>query len=410
MGLAEQPDPRLTALVRRVVIVGAGIVGTALAAYLGERSGLDITVLERGPGDRLLGSTGHAPGFLGLLNEVPVATELARTSSDAYERLEHRGLAGFDRVGGLEVATSSAEMTRLEVRAELAGTYRLPAQILTASQAAECAPSLVDRGACIGGVLYPHDGTARANVITAAYKVRAMQGGATFVHDAAVTAISVNGREVRAVGTVDTQFHADDIVIACGVWGPMIAALVEVELPLTPVAHPYVYGPDVGGNLAQGPFVRWPEHHVYARAHGPRLGLGTYDHQPRPVPIDELGHTAEQRWPGALFDDAVARAMALLPPVHRFTPEKRLNGVFAMTPDNLPLLGPVGDIGGLWAAEAVWVTHAAGAAHALAQLMTGTAPDIEGLEALAPGRFAGRTDQELTESSLRLYRDIYSST
>ena len=251
MGLAEQPDPRLTALVRRVVIVGAGIVGTALAAYLGERSGLDITVLERGPGDLLLGSTGHAPGFLGLLNEVPVATELARTSSDAYERLEHRGLAGFDRVGGLEVATSSAETTRLEVRAELAGTYRLPAQILTASQAADCAPSLVDRGACIGGVLYPHDGTARANVITAAYKVRAMQGGATFVHDAAVTAISVNGREVRAVGTVDTQFHADDIVIACGVWGPMIAALVEVELPLTPVAHPYVYGPDVGGNLAR---------------------------------------------------------------------------------------------------------------------------------------------------------------
>ena len=80
-----------------------------------------------------------------------------------------------------------------------------------------------------------------------------------------------------------------------------------------------------------------------------------------------------------------------------------------MTPDNLPLLGPVGDIGGLWAAEAVWVTHAAGAADALAQLMTGTRPDIAGLEALAPGRFAGRTDQELTESSLRLYRDLYSS-
>ena len=73
-----------------------------------------------------------------------------------------------------------------------------------------------------------------------------MQCGATFVHDAAVTAIGVTGREVRAVGTVDTEFAADDIVIACGVWGPMIAALAEVELPLTPVAHPYVYGPDLG--------------------------------------------------------------------------------------------------------------------------------------------------------------------
>ena len=32
------------------------------------------------------------------------------------------------------------------------------------------------------------------------------------------------------------------------------------------------------------------------------------------------------------------------------------------------------------------------------------------LDALAPGRFAGRPTHELTESSLRLYRDIYAST
>ena len=140
---------------------------TALAAYLGERSGLDITVLERGSAIGRRFTTGHAPGSRIAATSVLVATELARTSSDAYERLEHRGLAGFDRVGGLEVATSSAEMTRLEIRAELAGSYRLPAQSLTASQAAESAPSLVDREVCIGGVLYPRDGTARADVITA---------------------------------------------------------------------------------------------------------------------------------------------------------------------------------------------------------------------------------------------------
>lgn len=48
-------------------------------------------------------------------------------------------------------------------------------------------------------------------------------------------------------------------------------------------------------------------------------------------------------------------------------PEHRLNGVFAMTPDNLPLLGPVADVPGLWVAEAIWVTYAAGAADALAR-------------------------------------------
>jgi hypothetical protein len=45
-------------------------------------------VLERGPNDRLLGSTGHAPGF--------------------------------DRVNGLQVATTAGMMTDLQRRAGLA--------------------------------------------------------------------------------------------------------------------------------------------------------------------------------------------------------------------------------------------------------------------------------------------------
>lgn len=74
---------------RLIVVIGGGIVGAALAANLTEHDGWTVTVLERGPGDRLLGSTGHAPGFMGLLGETPVATELARASVDCYEQLEH---------------------------------------------------------------------------------------------------------------------------------------------------------------------------------------------------------------------------------------------------------------------------------------------------------------------------------
>lgn len=50
---------------RRIVIVGGGIVGAALAAYLSEADGIAVTVLEAGPRDRLLGSTRLAPGFVG---------------------------------------------------------------------------------------------------------------------------------------------------------------------------------------------------------------------------------------------------------------------------------------------------------------------------------------------------------
>jgi len=397
------------AVSRQVVIIGGGIVGAALAAYLCEHEGVDVTVIERGPNNRLVGSTGLAPGFVGLLGETPVMTGLARASADCYERLEHDSLSGFDRVGGLEVASTPAGMADLERRAALAHDAGLPADVCDTAQAMECEPVLVGPDSCVGGVLYPDDGTARAEVVTAALKDSASSAGTHFVFDAAVTAIDVRGDQVRAVRVGEEAFVADDIVIACGIWGPAVAALAGRLLALTPVAHPYVYGAVHGRSAARSPFVRWPEHHVYARDHGDRLGLGTYDHAPLAVAIDQLGAVAGQPWPAALFDPAVARALDLLPPDQRFAPERRVSGVFSMTADNLPLLGPIEEVRGLWAAEALWVTHAAGAARALAQMMTGTSPGIPGLEALRPGRFTGQRADDLNDRALRMYRDIYAT-
>lgn len=394
---------------RRVVVIGAGIVGLALAAELADDHH-EVTVLEKGPADRLQGSTGHAPGFVGLLAETAVATELARASVAVYERLRATGPAGFDRVGGLEIASSAVGMNELEDRAAMARTAGLEARVLNAADAVALAPELVDPRRCVGGVFYPADGTARADVITEALRARARAAGAKFHYDTTVTGIEISGGSVRGVAAGGQIHAADTVAIACGIWGPAIAALADQRLAVTAVAHPYVHGPSQSVGFASRPFVRWPEHHVYAREHGTRLGLGTYDHLPLEVAGDRLGAVAEQAWPSELFDPAVTAAVDLLPPESRFTPDQRLNGVFAMTADNLPLVGPVGDVEGLWAAEALWVTHAAGAAKLLAQLITGHEPTLPGHRYLDPGRFAGQSVSELTERALHLYRDIYTST
>jgi len=394
---------------RRIVIVGGGIVGAALAAYLSEADGLAVTVLERGPRERLVGSTGLAPGFVGLLNEASVVTDLARGSAAAYAQIQQAGRVGFDRVGGLEVATTPAGMQALQDRAALATEADLPAHVLDRAQAVAAAPGLVGATTCVGGVFYPRDGTARADVITAAFRDRAAGVGVRFVYDAEVSAIDTCADRVTAVRAGIT-YPADDVVVACGIWGPAVLALAGQSLALTAVAHPYVYAPAHGGALASAPFVRWPEHHVYARDHGDRLGLGTYDHHPSPVGPDELGVHAEQPWAARLFDESVIRALALLPEENRFVPERRLNGVFSMTPDNLPLVGPFESIAGLWAAEALWVTHAAGAARALTAQMTGAPAKIRGMETLRPDRFSGQSADVLTARALALYRDIYATT
>lgn len=77
-----------------------------------------------------------------------------------------------------------------------------------------------------------------------------------------------------------------------------------------------------------------------------------------------------------------------------------------MTPDNLPLLGPLGPQPDLWSAQAIWITHAAGAARALAAALT-TGRDLP--RELDPARFAGTSIAQMRDSALRLYRDIYAN-
>ncbi|MET7904039.1 hypothetical protein ABZS86_22365 [Streptomyces sp. NPDC005355] len=95
------------ATTRRVVVIGSGNVGAAVAARLGPREGCQVTVLDQAPAGldqapagRLPGWTGHAPGFVGRLGDADILTEPARESVRVYRALEWRGEAGFEQVGG----------------------------------------------------------------------------------------------------------------------------------------------------------------------------------------------------------------------------------------------------------------------------------------------------------------------
>ncbi|UNO38775.1 FAD-dependent oxidoreductase [Streptomyces sp. MST-110588] len=78
----------------------------------------------------------------------------------------------------------------------------------------------------------------------------------------------------------------------------------------------------------------------------------------------------------------------LLPALADVRLEEGFNGVFSFTPDGLPLLGECPGLRGLWLAEAVWVTHSAGVARALAEWLTAGHPTTA-VHECAPSRFEG---------------------
>ncbi len=383
---------------REVIIVGAGIVGVSLAHALAAR-GVEVTILDRDLGEPR-GSTAYAPGFVGLYNDAPILTRLARDSAAIYDAAG----GGFRRSGGLELATSDAGAAEVERRVGAARAAGLPAKLLAPADIPAAVASFADTERVTLAGHFLDDGSADVGPLIRALRAEATARGARLLADREVTGIEQHGRRATVRTASGERLTADDVVLAGGVWGPSLTAPTGLDLPLFPVAHPYVYG-GPAATWHAGPFVRWPEHHVYARVHGDRLGIGSYDHRPIPVGQDELADGARLAWRED-FDPVIASARRLLRPEARFTPERHINGIFAMTPDNLPFLGRHPEMENVRIAQALWITHAAGATRMLADAMLdgGDLP-----RELDPTRFAGADPTALRENALRLYRDIYAN-
>lgn len=398
------------------IIVGAGIVGSAIAAFISEDNSAGRTLLIDRSIKDVIGSTGYAPGFLGQFNESDVLTKLAVSSLKEYELFPDV----FKRTGGFELARGEQGIGQLSERCKKAMDRGVEAHVLPAEEATSVVPTFVGKHSYKQVLHFPTDGMADPQALCLAYRVVACRNGIESL-EASVDSFEIVDGVTRGVRTADGQvLRADRVIVATGIWTSLLArSASKVPIPVLPVAHPYVYTAEQEDNT-QTPFCRWPEDHVYARFHGRRFGLGSYDHSP--VHVEYPNATASEPWLSATFGPVIAKAarskirpdaelakLASLDSDDHASGLKLINGVFSVTPDNLPLLGPVPGVEGLWLAAAIWITHAAGSARLLLQMLRGESHDQDMARALDPGRFEHVGSQILQETALRQYNDIYRS-
>src|SRR5918994_5308666 len=193
----------------RVVIIGAGIVGTGLADELVLRGWTNVTVLEQGPLFAAGGSTSHAPGLVFQTNGSKTMTEFARYTVEKFSSLELDGQWCFRQVGGLEVATTPERLAELHRRHGFAQSWGLEgARLLDPDECVRVSP-LLDRDVVLGGYLVPTDGLAKAVRAAEVQSRRAMEGGARVVGECTVTGIRTDDGRVTAVITDRGEFPAD---------------------------------------------------------------------------------------------------------------------------------------------------------------------------------------------------------
>ncbi|MEI8412990.1 MULTISPECIES: GcvT family protein [unclassified Kribbella] len=363
---------------RRTAIIGAGVVGAAVADELSALGWTDIVVIDQGDLPATGGSTSHAPGLVFQASGSKVLTDLARYTVEKFVSLEHEGRSCFLQVGGLEVATTPERLAEIHRRHGWLTSWGVEAEVVDADRCVELHP-LVDRERVLGGLHCPTDGIAKALWAVEAQIERAKSRGVKFLPRHEVTDIAVEDGKVVGVVTDHGEIEADVVVCCAGIWGPKVAALVGMNLPLTPLAHQLAWTgavPALAGQTEEAirPVLRHQDADLYYRDRYDQLGIGYYGHRPMPIDANDLLSVEEADvMPSVLeftpddFAPAWDETQALLPSTADAKIEEGINGIFSFTPDGMPLMGESPEVSGFWVAEAVWVTHSAGVGRAMAE-------------------------------------------
>jgi glycine cleavage system aminomethyltransferase T/glycine/D-amino acid oxidase-like deaminating enzyme len=392
MSVQSEPSKQLPAA-QSVVIIGAGIVGNSLAYHLARLGERDITLLDKGPLPNPGGSTGHASNFIFPVDHSKEMTALTKDSVRQYSELDV-----LIQSGGIEIARTEERMQELARRVVSARSWGIePVELLTPDQVKELVP-FIDQTLIVGGFYSPTAGVVDSLRAATIMRERAQEMGMTVSANTEVLGIDVEDGRVKRVRTTRGDIEAERVVICCGVWSPLIAAMAGASIPLTPAVHQMIdIGPAPRFANAKGmiefPIVRDMDTNMYERQEGTGLEIGSYAHRPilmYPTEIPSIDESAltptELPFTQADFELQMEQALELMPEIvgdESVGVKYAINGLLSVTGDGLPILGETPEVRGLWSAAAVWIKEGPGVGRAVAEQMVHGESEIDVYESNA---------------------------
>jgi len=311
----------------KVTIVGAGIVGSAVAYELASRGAKVGLIDERGSGQgATLASAGVLAPYieghsvdllrLGLCGLDLYDSFIARVAADAHRPVEYR------RLGTLQVARTGSEAEQLKQAAQILANSGVSHEYLDGDAARSLEPALSVH-VCAGLLVHQHGYVGVASLMSALQE--AARGFGTTLSTARVKRVDLHDETVR-VETSEGTSVADAVVIAAGSWSGGIPMAPAVPPPVRPVrgqllhlrfpAPPFsrvVWG--VAGYL-----VPWEDGSVLVGATVEDIG---FDERVTVAGVRQLLESAEE----------------LVPAIRSATLEGARAGLRPATVDNLPIIG-----------------------------------------------------------------------
>lgn len=366
---------------RRVIVIGAGIVGAACARELAV-DGFDVVVVDRQrPGG---GTTAHGEGNVLVSDKEPgPELRLAQLSRRIWPEVlaELDGdAAEWEAKGGIVVATTESGADRLLAFAAGQRQAGVAANQLDTDALIAAEPHVTREATA--AVEYPDDAQVQPVGAAGALLAAARAAGAHVRTGSTVTAAITHGERVNGIRTSGGEFAADVVVNAAGPWagevsqrlGAPVAVRprrgeVLVTTPLPPTVFHKVYDADYVGAVGSDSAGLQTSTVVEST----RAGTILIGSSRRQVGFDD------RLRPGVLAALA-AGALRLFPALAGVPVMRSYGGFRPFVPDHLPIIGADPRLAGLWHAtghEGAGIGLCMGTARLLRDLLTGREPEID---------------------------------
>lgn len=352
-----------------VVIIGAGIVGVAIAYYLAKSGRKNIVLLEKN--SVCSGSTGRCGAGIRAQWGLELNCRMALASLDIFEQLEDElGMdIGLNQGGYLLVAYKDSEWNQFKKNVELQYHLGIETKIIGLSEAREICPGL-DGEDAIGFTYHARDGHADPFLTTFAYLENAKAGGVKFFKDTKVTGFKVEGEAIKGVETDKGVIECGQVINCAGAWAQDIARLAGIELPNWAERHEILITEPIDPGVCPPMLMSFSgNYYIQQRPHGSIIAGESPAHEPT------LGYASTER-----SLNSIAKAITkMLPCAKGIRVVRQWSGYYDMTPDAAPILGET-DVKNFY--------HAAGfsghgfmlapvAGKIMTSLLNGETPDID---------------------------------
>jgi sarcosine oxidase subunit beta len=361
------------------VIIGGGCMGASVAFHLSRLGITNVVLIER---EAQLGtaSTGRNAGGVRHQFSQESNVRLSIESIRMFENFE--SIVGspidFHQDGYLFLLSSAAEVDAFRASRELQQRLGVSVDWLDPDRAAALIPGLVTDGV-LAATFCARDGISDPNGVTMGFAAAAKRAGVEIRRGEEVIGIDRDARGISAVRTHTGTIHTRVVVNATGAWAAKIGAMAGVPPPIWPLRrHIFIAAPpSTGWGVDARTLVIDFASSFYFHREGAQMLFGMGDPSETPSfnqtvnwqVLEQIAPVAARRFP-ALSDASISKAWA---------------GLYEMTPDAMPIIGPAG-VDGLFAIAGFsghGFQHSPAAGRILADVIAGRDPQFD----LSPFRY-----------------------